>query len=237
MKPNIIYGFDVNYLENSKLTNYLNMHSISSNLAKKLGYTTEIYTNSDIFDSYFDTIHKFDYNYIFWDSYKLLPYSLRDDDYMIIDYDLFIHKNISFDKDVDFYFDTWESWKYYDAPVKILTELGIGDVIPEWNSNKQKVMNTGILYFKNIDFRKLYYKRYIEFYQFCEQNLDALKTYKPFQMFGTIAAQYLLTILSTYYNIQHYNFSKIPREKNEYYHHMCGPDKFDVEFRIKKNIL
>ena len=98
-------------------------------------------------------------------------------------------------------------------------------------------MNTGILYFHNKDFRKLYYEKYKIYYKFCKDNIDELKKYDKFGMFGTTGCQYLLTILSNYYGMKHHNFSKVPRQKNEYYHHNPGPTKFDVEFRIKKNIL
>lgn len=236
-QPHILYGFDVTHMKSDDVHIYITMHETSSKMARKLGYTTELYTNSNIFDGYFDLIHKISDSYIFWDSYKVLPYLLRNDDYMVIDYDVFIYKKIIFDKDVDFYFDTFESWKYYNEPIKILTDLGIGSVIPEWNSNKQKVMNTGILYFRNRDFRKLYYERYISFYNFCKQNIEVLKKYTPFQMFGTIAEQYLLTILSEYYNMRHHNFSKLPRVKNNFYHHNPGKEKFSKTINTSISLL
>lgn len=234
--PNVIYGFDGSHLDSLKLENYLKMHELSTKMISSLGYKTELYTNVDLFDSFFDKVHKIKDSTFFWDGIKLIPYE-RNDDYMIIDYDVFMNKRLVFDKDVDFYFDSWESWKHYDEPIKILKELNINSVIPEWSSDKQKVMNTGILYFVNKDFKNLYYEKYKIYCNFCKNNIDILKKYDKFQMFGTIGSQYLLTILSNYYNITHYNFSNISGIKNEYYHHLVGPEKFNISFRTKSSFI
>ena len=54
--------------------------------------------------------------------------------------------------DADVVFDTYEvaNWKKeYEPVIKQFTELGIGDVIEEWATERKNVFSCGILYFKN----------------------------------------------------------------------------------------
>lgn len=216
MRPNLIYTFDESVLSSSSTIEFYNK---SIYLAKKLGYTIELYTNSNLITESVDIIHSFSSGYILSDYTKHLPLS-RSDEFVLIDGDVLLHSPIKF-SNVDISIDTWESWSsMYNDGVKLVTDLGIKDVIPEWVYKPQKVMNTGILKINDYEFQQLYLNRWNLFYSFIKNS--NIKDTFPLTAVG---AQYLLTILVNHYSKSYETFSKYPRELNKYYQHFCGSEK------------
>lgn len=215
--PNLIYTFDESVLSTESTVAFYNK---SIELSRKLGYVTELYTNSNRISSKVDKLHFFNETYILSDYTKHIPLK-RKDNIVLIDGDVLLHAPIEFG-DADLYIDTYESWSsIYEEPAHILTSLGIAKVIPEWVNTKQRVMNTGILKFNNYSFQELYLDRWTKAYNFVAsaQDIDNTFIYTP------LLAQYLLTILAKHYDISVHNFSKHPREYNKYYQHFCGSEK------------
>jgi hypothetical protein len=206
----------------------------SINSAKKLGYTTELYSNCEWFDSLIDIKHNVTDEFVFWDAFKTIPL-IRTDDYMLVDGDVLFHNKLpELDKSVDVYFDGWESWlSIYDDCVNELDELGVLDIIPEWRAQKQRVMNIGTLKINNNELRELYLDRWFKLYEFCKVRKDSIKT---FELCCTITSQYLLTLLSDGFNT--HNFSNRLRTPNNYYTHYVGKEKYNLPIpKIDKTLI
>lgn len=233
---NLIYTFDKNvYKDDLHKFNVIKSYYINSiNSAKKLKYKTEIYTNTHIFDEYVDISHNISNTFTFWDGFKTLPL-LDNTNGILVDGDiLFNSKMPEFINDVDLYFDGWESWlDLYSKCVNELTDLGIKDVIPEWENIPQKVINIGLLKINNSELKELYLDRWYRMYRFCNNNKHNMEY---FYMCCTIASQYLLTILSKKYNIK--NLSNRLGKPNGYYTHYVGQQKYNSSpLSITKTII
>lgn len=232
---NLIYTFDKNVNTDSHKINVLKSyytHSINS--AKKLGYTTELYSNCDWFDTLIDIKYNVTDEFVFWDAFKTIPLH-RTDDYMLVDGDVIFHTKLPhLDNNVDVYFDGWESWlNIYDECVNELDQLGISNIIPEWKVRKQRVMNIGTLKINNTELKELYLDRWFKLYEFCKVRKNDIKT---FELCCTITSQYLLTILSDGLTI--HNFSDRLRIPNSYYTHHVGKEKYNLPIpKIDKTLI
>lgn len=233
---NLIYTFDVTVNEHSKhkmeVLKNLYINSILS--AKKLGYTTEIYTNCNWFDAYVDIKHIVLEKFEFWDIFKIIPLN-RTDDYILVDGDILFHNRFPIlDNSVDMYFDGWESWiTLYDDGVKELCEMGLDKVIPEWKYEPQRVINIGILRIHNNELKKIYLDRWNTMHEFCKTYKNK---FKYFDIYGTLASQYLLTLLSKDYNIKH--ISNRLGINNGHYTHFVGSKKYKSNpISIQKTLL
>lgn len=221
---NLIYTFDININKNdkSKLDIIKSYYINSIKSAKKLGYFIEIYTNCNEFDEYVDKkyITKSDYDLVFWDRLKLIP---LDSNGLLVDGDIIFHNKLpSFDNTIDMYFDAWESYipEYSDAITK-LTNLGISDVIPEWSTTPQRFTNIGILKINNDELKNLWLDRWWKFYNFYLENKTKLKDNS---IYGTIASQYLLSLIAKKFKIK--NLSNTLGKNNGYYTHFVGNQKY-----------
>ena len=232
---NLIYTFDKNVNTDSHKLNVLNSYyrnSIQS--AKKLGYTIELYSNCDWFDSIVDIKHNVTYDFVFWDAFKTIPLH-RNDEYILVDGDVIFHNRLpELNNSIDIYFDGWESWlNIYDECVNELNELGVSNIIPEWKVKKQRVMNIGTLKINNQSLKDLYLDRWFKLYEFCKIRKDEIKT---FDLCCTITSQYLLTLLSDGFNI--HNFSDRLRIPNSYYTHYVGKEKYNLPIpKISKTLI
>lgn len=232
---NLIYTFDSSVNTDSHKLNVLKSYyanSIAS--AKKLGYTTEIYSDCDWFDNLVDIKHNVLSKFSFWDAFKTIPLN-RNDNYMLVDGDVIFHNKLpELDNSIDVYFDGWESWlSIYDECVNELDAMGISNIIPEWRVKKQRVMNIGTLKINNVKLKELYLDRWFKLYEFCNQNKNNIKT---FEMCCTITSQYLLTLLCDKFNI--HNFSNRLRTPNDYYIHHVGSEKYNLPIpKINKTLL
>ena len=221
---NLIYTFDKNvHKDDSHRFEVIKSYYINSiKSAKKLGHTTEIYTNTNIFDDYVDTSNKIDSTFTFWDAFKTLPL-LDNKNGVLVDGDIIFHWRLpEFKSDVDLYFDGWESWiDLYSKCVNELSYLGVGDIIPEWENKPQRVINIGLLKINNSELKELYLDRWYKMYKFCNDNKHNMEY---FYMCCTITSQYLLTLLSKNYKIK--NLSNRLGKPNYYYTHFVGQQKY-----------
>lgn len=233
---NLIYTFDENVSKNDlHKFNVIKSYYINSiNSAKKLGYTIELYTNTSLFNEYVDVVHLVSTEYTFWDAFKTIPL-LNQTNGVLIDGDIIFHTKLpNFTNEIDVYFDGWESWlDLYSKCVDELTNLGIKNIIPEWETTPQKVMNIGLLKINNLELLNLYLDRWYKMYKFCNDNKHNMQY---FYMCCTITSQYLLTLLSKKYNIK--NISTRLGKSNGYYTHFVGNQKYKkIPLSIKKTIL
>lgn len=221
----LIYTFDKNvYKEDFHKFEVIKSYYINSmQSTKKLGYSIEIYTNTDIFNSYVDKTNNVLNEFTFWDGFKTIPL-LNNADGVLVDGDIIFNSKLpEFTSDIDLYFDGWESWMdLYSNGITELTKMGIGDVIPEWENVPQRIVNIGLLKINNSELRELYLDRWYKMYNFCNHNKDDMKY---FYMCCTIASQYLLTILSNKYKIK--NISNRLGKPNGYYTHFVGQGKYN----------
>ncbi len=234
---NLIYTFDININKDnkSKLDIIKSYYINSIKSAKKLGYFTEIYTNCNEFDNYVDKKHivKSDYDLVFWDRLKLIPLDTTDG--LLVDGDIIFHNILpTLDDNIDMYFDAWESYipEYSDA-INELTTLGIRDIIPEWDTGPQRFVNIGILKINNIELKKLWVDRWWKLYNFYLENKFKLKNDS---IYGTIASQYLLSLVSKKFKIK--NLSNLLGKNNGYYTHFVGQQKYrNNPLPISTNII
>lgn len=233
---NLIYTFDINVNTDSHKLNVLKAYYTNSIIsAKKLGYTTELYTNCNWFDELVDIKHNVTTSFEFWDMYKIIPLN-RNDNYMLVDGDILFHNRFPILEDsIDIYFDGWESWiDEYDKGVRELTELGLSNVIPEWEYKPQRTINIGVLKINNKKLLNKYINSWNLMHEFCKLNKDKSDF---FYTYGTIASQYLLTLLCTDEFSKH-NFSNRLRIPNEYYTHYVGKEKYNLPIpKINKTLI
>ena len=227
----IIFTFDQNININAKPAKYrqlIRFYRTAIQKAKQLNYEVELYSNSEIFEKDVDILHWVDadeFNYEFWDSFKFKVLEERYDDYLLCDGDILFHDRINIDPSADIIFDAWETFNWndvYKEEVQKLTDLGIQSIIPEWINLTQHVMNCGILKFQNHELQKIYVDRWKKVHNFALQHKDKLNFHKC----TCVAAQYLLTILSNYYNAKRVNYSTELRIANPFYVHFAGNAKY-----------
>lgn len=213
------------------------LYNISIRKAKELKYFTEIYTNHTEFDGIIDKSHFTQHHSIFWDEFKFLPLSSRYDDFMLIDGDVFIHKEFPKLDKYDVYFDTYERGRknyeqIYKDEVDKLDSLGIGDIFEEWKTDVHDIACCGVLYFRDKEFQRLYYTKWKRFRDFVQENIEHLRP----KYCTVIGAQYLLTLLINFHKKSHYYFSNKLREPCEFYVHHAGHEKFTNE-KLEFDIL
>jgi len=207
----------------------------SINRAKKLGYYTEIYTNSSEFGLVADKVISVpdDYYDQMWDSFKFFALTHMDNNTVLIDGDVFLHSPLPKLNIQDLYFDTFETGNWglvYKKVVDQLTNLNIKEIIPEWENIPQPVINIGLLYFSNEELKYKYLDRWFKFYGFCIQNKDI-----NLSKATAVGAQYLLTILSKNYTTK--SFSKKLNETNKYYTHHSGEIKYKSKIKIENTLI
>ncbi len=233
---NLIYTFDknINKDDSHKFSIIKSYYINGIKSAKKLGYNIEMYTNCDLFDEYLDVKHNVTDTFLFWDMYKIIPLE-NSNKGILVDGDILFHNNLpKLDTNVDMYFDEWESWiDDYDKGVKELTEMGLQSVIPEWEYKPQRVINIGVLKINNIELLNKYIDSWYLMHEFCKLHKN---NSKYFYIYGTIASQYLLTLISKEYNIK--NISNRLGKPNEYYTHFVGKQKYNSgPIPINKSII
>lgn len=222
----IVYTFDstVN-IDKDKNLAIKNYYLESIGRAKKVGYTVEMYTNCDWFNTVVDRVYIRERKSLLWDSYKFIPLLERKDNFILLDGDVFLDKQINLSPIHDVIFDTYETGNWnilYSRTVNKLTELGVDKVVPEWKALPQEVMSCGLLYFNDTEFKDLYVDRWYKIEKFIEENKNEIDLYTA----TATAAQYLLTILSNYYSKTRHYYSESIGIPNEFYIHHAGKGKY-----------
>lgn len=231
------YKTDV-FPENSDRYNIIRGYYVKSfELAKKLDYTTELWSNKSDFLDLVD-VHKVVGlpAPLFWDALKIEPFRNRNTDFINVDPDVFLHKKMDIPSS-SVVFDGFEKGRSYNLLYKDsidkLTELGVKDVIPEWETDIKEITCVGVLGFNDLDFQQLFVERYDAITQFVNTHQDHF----ILKRCTTVAMQYLLTVLIKHHKIDYTYFSKKLGEPNEFYTHMIGKNKFNSTAITKKQSL
>jgi hypothetical protein len=225
----------------------INHYILSIMTAKKLGYNTIIYCDKNSEQYFKDVIDEIVYleNNLYpkiWDYPKLYVLENRDDDFILIDGDVILNKKLPlFEEDI--VFDTHEhgNWvpDYLDI-IKRMEEIGVKEIIPFWTTEKLPVINTGLLYIKNKEFKN----EYIKIWKFMYDWIFSLNEEFDKTKIAMIISQYLLTILVKNNNITFKKMNKYVSEKGEYYTHYFGVHKMindlvphDKIMKNKKSVI
>jgi hypothetical protein len=224
-----------------KKTLLINHYLFSIESAKKLGYSTKIYTNTDSIELFKNVVDEVividDYeNSPLFDSFKIKVLEDETGEYFLIDGDVILHSKLPNLK-YDLLFDTYETnnWVIYSKTIEKLTNFGLKNEINEWNSTKTNIFNCGILKFNNEEFKNIYIEKWKKYNQFILNNLDEIwdndNNVKWFDSninnITSVGAQYLLTILSSYYDIKSTFLQEKLQVKGKYYCHYSGNIKYE----------
>jgi hypothetical protein len=216
-------------MDDSRRNILINYYKYSIQSAKKLGYYTIIYTDSIILfkDIADEIILMNDYqNCLLWDSYKIKVLEERDDDFCLIDGDVILHNRFE-EFTTDVVFDTYEilNWKKeYEYTINQLNNIGIKNVIKEWDNQRKPIMNCGILYIKSKLDRMIYVKNWKKYNKFINDNLNKYNI--DIDYATAVGAQYLLTLIVNAYNLSHTNLNKDMGDIGKSYKHYFGAMKY-----------
>lgn len=225
----------------------INHYILSIMTAKKLGYNTIIYCDRNSEHYFKDVVDEIIYLETnpykkIWDYPKFYVLENRDDDFMLIDGDVILNKKLPvFDEDI--IFDTHEhgNWEFdYLEIIKKLEIAGVKEHIPFWTTEKIPVINTGILYIQNKDFKD----KYVKMWKFMYDWIFSLNETFDKTKIAMIISQYLLTILVNNNNITFRKMNKYVSEKGEFYTHYFGVHKLtnnlvpsDKIMKSKKSVI
>lgn len=206
----------------------INHYILSIMTAKKIGYHTIIYCDKNsegYFKDVVDEIIYLEHNLYekIWDYPKLYVLENRQDDFILIDGDVILNKKLP-EFNEELIFDAFEdgNWNFeYLGIITRLEKLGINTIIPFWSVDRLPVINTGILYIKNTEFKNQYVRYWKILYNFIfslDETFDKSKL-------AMVISQFLLTILAKYHNVKLTNMNKYRSERGEYYTHYFGIHK------------
>ena len=243
---NLIWTYNgkatLNKVSDDRRITLINYYILSIINAKKLGYHTIIYADTDSVKYFIDVAHEIvelnDYhNSLQWDSFKINVLETRNDDYCLIDGDLIL-KNTLPDINDGIMFDTYEigNWKKeYETTIKQFTDLGVSSVVKEWNDTFTPVINTSILRFKSNEFKDDYVKKWKELDLWIS---DMVKSNQiDMDSASLVGGQYLLTVMVNYHQILKFNINQQMGENGRYYTHYFGERKFTTPLVPTTHIL
>lgn len=225
-----------------KKTILINYYILSIQSAKKLGYYCVIYTDSYsalYFKDIVDEIHICDHyeNSVQWDCYKILALEDRNDDFCLIDGDVILKAKLpEFTQDV--VFDTFEvsNWKLeYEPVVNQFSQLGISDVLEEWDAKRQPVFSCGLLYFKDDKYRKIYVSLWKKYNNFLNEMLK--NNTIDIDVATMVGGQYLVTLIANHYSLTRNALHPMLGHDGDTYKHHCGTMKYDHPLVPKDRII
>ena len=211
------------------------MFYVSIQMAKDLGYETVLYGTSDAIErlgKYVDETHNTDnLEYKFFDDLKVYIWENREDDYLILDGDVFLHSPLVF--------KNTNSFVWVDGIVKkqngyakdcldILNNFKLQDMIPEWNPKTKISFSTGLVRWKgNNGLLKYFiesYKKLRSWFLINEKELNSLNVEltSDKSLISHYVCEHLLQRIVEYYNL---DFEEL-EDWNSYYHWQGG-DKFN----------
>lgn len=216
------------------LINYY-VHSILT--AKKFGYTTIIYCDSEskkYFDNIVDELVVVDSyeDSIIWDYMKVKVLEDREDDFYLIDGDVILHDKLPpfrtlYYSNYDIVFDTYETanWRdeYMDTVIQ-LDNLNIKNVIPYWVINRLPIISTGVLFL-----HPKYRKEYVSEFKKCNSFINKFKSTENFHKdhISLVGGQFLLTIFCETNYLSKMNINNNMGDLGTCYKHHFGKTKFN----------
>jgi hypothetical protein len=211
------------------------MFYVSIQMANELGYETVLYGTSDAIERlgiYVTEVHNTNgLDYIFFDDLKIYILETRNDDYLIMDGDIFLHSPLIFKNTNSFlYVDnivkTHHSGYMKDA-LTTFNSFDIQSIIPEWNPLTKISFSTGLLKIKGnnglLNYYIQSYKKLRSWFlknenELIKNNLD-LESKKSLS--SHIICEHLLQRVVEYYGLQ---FEQLDIENS--YYHWQGSEKF-----------
>lgn len=209
------------------------MFYVSIQMGKDLGYETVLYGTSDAeehLSKYVDEFHNVDFlDYKLFDDCKFYIWGSREDDYCLIDGDIFLFSKLEINKTAFVNYDIMviqPDIDYMIEGLEIINSYDINKIIPQWNGNTTSI-STGIIRWKEKntilkDYIKSYYKLrnfYFKNYNSIVERSNELSWDKS--LTSHIVCEHLLDRFVSYYGLSTTELGG----KN--YIHWQGSDKFN----------
>ena len=237
---NLIYTF-AKKLNHTWLERTLELYKKSYEINSKF-HSIILYTDlesKELLDDVFPNIRIVDTSdVIYFDDLKFKVLGQLSVDDVLCDGDLFLNGRLFLNHNYDILFDRlheikntihYDFYKYYRNTSSVLIENGINNIIPFYKNDVEKVINIGLLWFKNID-KKNHFLDYYFLQRDWVLNSGLEQKYKFTSDFknGVTFSQYFLTQYVSEYNLKYKSF-------NEYcdYVHYSGGDKYYPDFMKK----
>ena len=239
-----VYKLGINTLESYRSFSF-KWFRASIESAKKLGYRVAIYLDKkdlplwedfSLIDELVEVPKDFYPHY--YDSFKYYAPYTRDD-VISIDHDIIMHNRLP-EKKEDVVGDVvLERWSLHNKrnDLEIYEKHNVQSVIPEWDYMRENksipCVNTGLLHFNNLEFKKLFFERWDAFHEFCSSNkifnygihMASPTAFGSEVFLGILAKVHGLTAGSWHNIIQSPNQTKQPFGQ-VYYKHYVGDLKF-----------
>lgn len=212
------------------------MFYVSIQMAKDLGYQTVLYGTSDAIErlgEYVDETHNTDnLDYKLFDDLKVYIWETRNDEYLILDGDVFLHSPLVFKNQNSFvWIDTLvkkQQKGYAKDCLDILNSFNIKSIVYEWNSELKISYSTGLVKWKgNNGLLKYYVESYKKLRKWFLQNETTLKKLNSEltsekSLISHYICEHLLQRIVEYYNLE---FEEL--ENYNSYYHWQGSNKFE----------
>lgn len=220
------------------------MFYVSIHMAKDLGYKTELYGTSDAIEKlgkYVDKTYNIDFlEYIFFDDIKVYIWENRNDDYILMDGDMFLFTplNLNTSKNPVLFCDTVVPPCNIDIVNKsfnFVNTLNIKSIIPEWNDNFKTGISTNFIKWgDNPNFIKKYVNYYYILKNFFIKNENYLTKFKELSfkdgLISQILCEHLLKSLIDFYYL---DVKEIKFNYKNNYIHWQGEDKHYNQDKFK----
>lgn len=243
---NLIYTF-TKKLNHTSLDRTLDLYKESFKINSKF-HNIVLYTDTEsqhLLNDVFTNIVIIDTNdVLFFDDLKFKVLSLLNDDDVLCDGDLFLNRRLWFNHNYDILCDTFVETKftkhydfygYYRSVSNILIQNDIKKIIPFYNNELSKVINIGLLWFKNKETRNKFLELYfLQKHWILENGLEhRYKFTSDFKNTVTFS-QYLLGLFAIEYNLKTEQFKNYCD-----YVHYSGSEKFHPDFmkRFQKELI
>lgn len=226
--PHITSELFPDFSESDRTMMYINYYRLSIHSAMLLGYECILYTTT-LHLNYFkdlniEIILLDDIDSKLFDFIKIKVLESRTDEYILIDGDLILNKRLKIKNNTPVSYDFLEikSWDMiYSNSVKSLNQLELYKYVKEWTGKRRShIMNCGLLYFGDKKFKELYISRWKFVDKFIKDNVQTSHQIN----YSATSAQYLLTEMIEYYNIDSISLKEISDDNT--YTHYYGDSKF-----------
>ena len=228
------------------------MYYLSMVMAKSVGYRVVLYGNSNVIkrlNEVCDEVVNIDFlDYQFFDDPKVYIWATRTGEYATIDGDIFIYKRLEFEensfvnKDADLIVEEFQPLNDFDkklgsinpdAPIpaawRLFNSQSPSSCVFEWDSyGGTDSYNSGLVYWKNKEFREYYVKCYYELRKWYIQRREFFNEHsRTMKVNVSISShficEHLMRRLVHYYSLR---VSALHTTQPKSYTHLVGSDKF-----------
>ena len=217
------------------------MFYISIQMAKNLGYETVLYGTSDAIEKlgeYVDETYNTDnLDYKFFDDLKIYIWENRNDEYLTIDGDVFLHSPLKFKNQNSFvWIDSLvkkQKSGYAKDCLDIINSFDLTSIVSEWNRDLKIAYSTGLVKWKgNNGLLKYYIQSYKNLRNWFLKNERRLyemnnELTSDKSLISHYLCEHLLQRIVEYYNL---DFEEL--ENYNSYYHWQGNDKFENQDKI-----